>query len=183
MARPAPRPATYADLLDTPPHMVAELIDGRLVTHPRPAPRHARASSLLGGKLVGPFDEGHDGPGGWWILDEPELHLGTDVLVPDLAGWRRERLPRLPDIAWFDLPPDWVCEVLSPATARTDRGQKLPRYAAHGVRHVWLIDPDLRLLEGFENRDGRWLLLQTYTQAERVAAAPFDAVPFALGAL
>ena len=111
--------------------------------------------------------------------------------MPDLAGWRRERLPRLPNpacpgcpgTAWFDLPPDWVCEVLSPATARTDRGQKLPRYAAHGVRHVWLIDPDLRLLESFENRDGRWLLLQTYTQAERVAAAPFDAVPFALGAL
>jgi hypothetical protein len=100
------RPATYQDVLDAPPHMVAEIVRGALRLHPRPAPRHARAASVLGGEFVGPFDQGRGGPGGWWIFDEPELHLGPDVLVPDLAGWRRERMPSLPETAWFELAPD-----------------------------------------------------------------------------
>lgn len=188
MADPAPRPAipqpaTYEDLLAVPPHFVAELIGGRLITHPRPAPRHARASSSLGGALDGPFDKGHGGPGGWWILDEPELHLGVDVLVPDLAGWRRERMPKLPDTAWFELAPDWLCEVLSPSTARLDRAEKLPRYGLHGVRHVWLIDPDIRVLETYENHDGQWLLLKTFAQADPVAIAPFEALTLDLSVL
>ena len=183
MAHPLPRPASYADLLQVPEHLVAELINGQLHTSPRPAPRHTRASSRLGGELDGPFDCGRGGPGGWWILDEPELHLGTNVLVPDLAGWRRERMPTLPETAWFEVAPDWVCEVLSPSTARLDRVEKLPLYAAHGVRHVWLIDPDLRTLEVFENRDAHWLLLATYEGNTEVAAPPFDAVPLTLGGL
>lgn len=113
----AQRPATYQDLLELPAHLVAEIISGRLITHPRPAPKHARASSILGVEVGGPFDKGSSGgPGGWWILDEPEVHLGEHVLVPDLAGWRRERMPNLPHTDWFDLAPDWVCEILSPAT-------------------------------------------------------------------
>jgi Uma2 family endonuclease len=130
MSEPVARRATYEDLLQVPEHLVAEIIHGQLVTHPRPAPRHARASSSLGDELVSPFDKGRGGPGGWWILDEPELHLGAHVLVPDLAGWRRERMRSLPDTAWFELAPDWVCEVLSPGTARLDRVEKLPIYAA-----------------------------------------------------
>lgn len=183
MAHPSPAPASYADLLQVPEHLVAELLNGQLYTSPRPAPRHARASSSLGVEIGGPYDKGKGGPGGWWILDEPELHLGSDVLVPDLAGWRRERMPSLPQGAWFELAPDWVCEVLSPSTARLDRVEKLPIYAAHGVRHVWLVDPNLRTLEVYENRDGHWLLLATHEGDAEVLAAPFDAVPLALGGL
>lgn len=183
MAHPAARMATYEDLLQVPDNLVAEIINGRLVTSPRPAPRHARASSLVGVELGGPFDKGSGGPGGWWILDEPELHLSSHVLVPDLAGWRRERMPSLPTTAWFEQAPDWVCEVLSPSTARVDRVEKLPLYAAAGVAHAWLIDPDLRTLEVFENRDGHWLLLAAHENDNRVRAASFDAVEIALGGL
>ncbi len=180
----AVRFARYEDLLDLPENVVGEIIGGHLHTHPRPAPRHARVTSSLGIKVGGPFDmrEG-GGPGGWWILDEPELHLGADVLVPDLAGWRRERLPKLPDAAWFDLAPDWVCEVLSPATARTDRALKLPCYAQAGVGHCWLVDPDARLLEAYANHEGRWLLLGTWGGDEQPRVPPFDAIALELAAL
>lgn len=183
MAHPAERMATYEDLLQVPDNLVAEIINGRLVTSPRPAPKHARASSRVGGELDGPFDQGRGGPGGWWILDEPELHLNGHVLVLDLAGWRREHMPNLPTTAWFEQAPDWVCEVLSPSTARVDRVEKLPLYAAAGVGHAWLIDPDLRILEVFENRDGHWLLLAAYDNDNRVRAVPFDAVEIALAGL
>ena len=183
MSQPAQRPASYEDLLDLPAHLVGEIINGRLVSHPRPAPKHARASSILGVEVGGPYDKGSGGPGGWWILDEPEVHLEEQVLVPDLAGWRRERMPSLPQKAWFELAPDWVCEILSPATARNDRVEKLPIYAAFGVSHVWLIDPELRTLEAFENREGRWLLLGGFEGQDRVSVAPFDAVGIELGLL
>ncbi len=177
------RPATYEDVLSAPPHMVAEILCGRLVTHPRPAPKHARASSILGAELTGPFDRGRGGPGGWWILDEPELHLGAHVLVPDLAGWRRETMPSLPETAWFETPPDWVCEVVSPATARHDRFEKRDIYGNHKVAHLWLIDPDARTLEAFALKDGLWQLLATRADNAEIALPPFDAVPFELGAL
>ncbi len=183
MADPAMRPATYEDLLRVPEHLLAEILNGRLVTHPRPASRHIRASSRLGNKLGPPFDEGSGGPGGWVILDEPELHLGSHVLVPDLAGWKRERMPRLPDAAWFDLAPDWVCEVLSPQTARTDRAEKLPIYATAGVSHAWLIDPIQHTLEGFSLHQGQWLLIGVLEGEAEVALAPFEAVTFDLDAL
>ncbi len=175
--------ARYEDLLDLPEHLVGEIIHGTLYTQARPLPRHARASSSLGIKLGSPFDEGRDGPGGWWILDEPELHLGRHVLVPDLAGWRRERLPRLPQGAWFELPPDWAAEVLSPATARKDRGLKLPLYAEYGVRHCWLLDPDARTLEAYANENGRWMLLGTWGGEDTAAIPPFDAVTLDLAGL
>lgn len=183
MATPAEREATYEDLLRVPTRLVAEIINGRLVTHPRPAPKHLRASSSLGGVLDGPFDKGRNGPGGWWILDEPELHLGGHVLVPDLAGWRRERMPALPDTAYFEIGPDWICKVISPSTVSQDRAEKLPIYAAQGVVHVWLVDPLVRTLEAFENRDGRWLLLATLADAHAVALPPFEAISFELSVL
>jgi Uma2 family endonuclease len=183
MAEPANREATYEDLLRVPPPLVAEILYGQLHTHPRPAPRHARAASRLGGKIIDPYDGGEGGPGGWWILDEPEIHLGRHVLVPDIAGWRRERLPALPDAAWFAIAPDWVCEVLSPATAQTDRSIKLPLYAEQGVSHCWLVDPLLRTLEAYALSDGRWLLLATLKEADPVRLPPFDAIEFALDAL
>ncbi len=168
------RYATYVDLLGLHENVVGEIIAGELCTHPRPAPAHIQAPSGLGADLGQPFGRGRGGPGGWWILDEPELHLGGDILVPDLAGWRRERLPTLPKTAWFELAPDWTCEVLSPATARTDRVLKLPRYAAAGVDHRWLIDHDARTLEAYANQEGRWLLLGTWGGPAQATAVTLD---------
>ena len=177
------RPATYDDLRALPPNVVGEIVGGRLIVTPRPASPHARASSRLGGALDGPFDRGKDGPGGWVLLDEPELHLHGEVLVPDLAGWRRERMPHLPDAAAFEIAPDWVCEVLSPSTAAVDRTEKLPIYAREGVAHVWLVDPIERILEVFRLERGFWTLQLAASGERGVRAEPFDAVELELGAL
>ncbi|MBU2755328.1 Uma2 family endonuclease [Acidithiobacillus sp. CV18-2] len=177
------RRATHEDLLGLPESVVGEIIDGELHTQPRPAPAHARISSALGIKVGSPFDQGEgNGPGGWWILNEPELHLGSDILVPDLAGWQREHLPSLPNTAWFEMAPDWTCEVLSPVTARTDRVQKLPGYAAEGVAHCWLLNPEVRTLEAFANQAGRWLL-GTWGDQDQAAIDPFAAVTLDLAGL
>ena len=170
------RLATYDDLLALPPHVVGEILHGELHVRPRPAPRHALASAVLGGRLNPRWQLGDGGPGGWWILDEPELHLGRDVLVPDLAGWRRSTLPQMPETAAFAVRPDWVCEVLSPSTARLDRGPKLDAYAAAGVPWAWLVDPVERLVEVFELVDGRWMRHLVATDGE-AAMPPFEAVP------
>lgn len=184
MAHTAQKLAEYEDLFDLPDTVVGEIIHGSLYTSPRPAPRHARSASALTGSLWRPFDDGHDGPGGWWILDEPELHLDGHILVPDLAGWRRERLPALPDTAWFELPPDWVCEILSPSTASMDRAQKMPVYAVQGVPFLWLVDPEARTLEVYRLQpDGHWLLLETLSDDAPVCQPPFDAISFDLGKL
>ncbi|MEM6550279.1 MAG: Uma2 family endonuclease [Pseudomonadota bacterium] len=163
--------------------MVAELIDGRLHLQPRPALRHARASSALGVELGGPFDRGRGGPGGWWILDEPEVHLGDDVLVPDLAGWRRERVAVVPDEAAFTIAPDWVCEVLSPSTRQFDVTEKRARYYTAGVGHLWLVDPAARTLEVFASAETGWHLVAALKDDEPVCQVPFDAVEFPLGSL
>ena len=139
--------------------------------------------SRLGGELAGPFDRGRGGPGGWWIIDEPELHLGEDVLVPDLAGWRRERMTALPDTAYFPLAPDWVCEVMSPSTRRLDLHGKRPVYAREGVGHLWLVEPADRTLEAFELREEHWVLIATAKDGDPVRIRPFDAVTFSLADL
>jgi len=175
--------ATYEDLLALPDNMVGELISGELIASPRPRIRHARASSILGGKITGPFDEGRDGPGGWWILDEPELHLGQDVLVPDLAAWRREKVPVLPNEAYLTIAPDWICEVLSDGTARLDRVKKLPVYAREKVGFVWFIDPKAKTLEVYQQEGTRWILLKSFAGDDRVRAEPFDAIEIDLSAL
>ncbi len=133
--------------------------------------------------LGGPFDLGEGGPGGWLLLDEPELHLGQDVLVPDLAGWRRERLPVLPKGAAFNLAPDWACEVLSPSTSRLDRKVKVPVYAREGVGHLWLVDPEARTLEVLRLGEGRYVQLGVHEGAVRVRAAPFEALELDLARL
>lgn len=183
MAQPARRPATYQDVLDAPPNVVAELIGGTLYTHPRPASRHALAVSTLQVELGAPFHRGRGGPGGWVLLFEPELHLGDDVVVPDLAGWRRERMPEMPDAPFFTLPPDWTCEVLSPSRVDYDRNVKLPVYARSGVPHVWLVDPSLRKLEVLRLGPSGYSLVETCHGDEVVRAEPFAAVELSLGAL
>ena len=170
------RPATYEDLQRVPDHLVAEIIDGELYTTPRPALRHALAGSSLGDELVSPFQKGRGGPGGWWILFEPELHLAPDILVPDLAGWRRERLPVVPDEPYLTIAPDWVAEILSPSTARLDRVKKLDVYARERVVHVWLLDPGTRILEVLALEEGRWVIHATFGQDEPARAVPFDAI-------
>ncbi|AKT41527.1 Uma2 family endonuclease [Chondromyces crocatus] len=183
-AEKRPEHATYADLEAVPEHQVAEIVRGVLHTFPRPAGPHSKASTLLSADLVGPFSRGRGGPGGWWILFEPELHLGPDVLVPDLAGWRRERMPEVPDVPFFTLPPDWCCEVLSPSTATHDRKRKMPVYAAAGVTWLWLLDPLGQSLEVFHLGPRKlWELEQVFSGDDLVRAAPFDAVELELAAL
>jgi Uma2 family endonuclease len=180
----ARRRATYDDVLAAPEHMMAEVIDGDLHVQPRPAKPHAAAASALGEELGPPFKRGRGGPGGWILLDEPELHLGPDILVPDLAGWRRERMPALvDDDPFFTLAPDWVCEVLSPRTSRTDRVKKLPIYARERVTHAWLVDPVERTLEVRRLEGERWLVIGEWGDDARVRAEPFDAIELDLAIL
>jgi len=184
MATPAKRRATYEDVLAAPSHRVAQVVNGVLITHPRPATPHARAASMLGGELSGPFNRGKGGPGGWVILDEPELHLGPDILVPDLAGWRRERMPRVPmETAFLELAPDWVCEIPSPCTQGIDRGAKMDVYARERVRHAWLVDPLAKLLEVWRLEGEKWLRLGTWEGDARVHGEPFEVFELELGAL
>jgi Uma2 family endonuclease len=183
MADAAGKAATYEDVLAAPPHKIAEIVDGELILSPRPTSRHAVAASTLGEELGPPFKRGRGGPGGWLIVYEPELHLGSHVLVPDLAGWRRERMPLLPDAPFITMAPDWICEVLSPGSARLDRKQKMPIYGREGVRNAWLVDPQERTLEVFRLIDGRWSLLATFSDDERVRAEPFDAIELDLALL
>lgn len=195
MSQGARKRATYEDVLQAPEHMVAELFDGQLSLLPRPAPRHARATTKLGASLDGPFDNGRGGPGGWILLDEPEWHFDGDVMVPDLAGWRRERMPSMPEEAYFTLAPDWICEVLSPSTMRIDRMKKVPRYARGGVSHVWLLDPLARSLEILRLTSSGYLLTQSFlfgtepdlqdgeVSDREVRAEPFDAVALDLSVL
>lgn len=184
MGEAAKRRATYQDVLDAPEHVVAELVRGTLVTMPRPAPRHAYSASVLGGELHGPFSRGRGGgPGGWLILDEPELHFGDDILVPDLAGWRRERMPGLPATAYFELAPDWVCEVLSPSTEAFDRTDKVPIYEARGVPHVWLVNPLLETVEVLKLDGSSYRRGPTAKGDARARLEPFDAIELEVGAL
>lgn len=179
---PARRRATYADLLRVPESMVAEIIDGELIATPRPSSPHARAASGIGSDLWGPFDRppgGSGGPGGWWIQFEPELHLG--VIVPELAAWRRQRMPAMPDVAFFELVPDWVCEVVSPRTGAVDRSRKMRIYARDGVAHLWMVDPITKTLEVYRLETGRWVVVSTHGEEARVRAEPFDAIELEIG--
>ena len=179
--KPLKKGATYEDLVRVPEHYVAEMFDGELYASPRPAVPHARAATKLAAKLDDPFD--FDGPGGWIFLVEPELHFGNDVLVPDIAGWRRERLPALPNDAYLTLAPDWVCEVLSPSTEAIDRGQKLRIYAREGVAHAWLLDPLRQTVEVLVLEAGSLEPLEQHHGDASMRARPFDAVELTLRAL
>jgi Uma2 family endonuclease len=183
MAQPKTRPATYADIEALPPNVVGEILFGVLHAHPRPAPRHGNAAIELQTELMNPFRRGRGGPGGWVFLPEPELHLGPHVVVPDIAGWRREHLSRLPDTAFIATAPDWVCEVLSPATARLDRTDKLAIYAKFAVGHAWYVDPNARTLEVFALAGDHWLLAAAFKDADSVTAPPFEVHTFALDVL
>jgi len=177
MTEPARRRATYQDVLATPRHQVAEIVDGELYIFSRPRFRHALAGSELQVQLYLPFHRGKAGPGGWFMLPEPELHLGEHIVVPNITGWRRERFPGLhDDPAYLSVAPDWLCEVLSPSTESFDRAKKLPVYAAAGVGHAWLVHPIHRTLEVLRLHGGAWRTVSTHVGDQRVRAEPFDAV-------
>lgn len=183
MAKTAERPATYEDLLKVPDNLIAELIDGELFTSPRPMPRHMNAAGRIYGRLDRAFRDGDGGPGGWWIVIEQEIHLGRDVFVPDVAGFRRERMPEQPLDEYWSIVPDWICEVVSPSTGRLDRIRKLPRYATHGVGHAWIVDPLHQSLEVYRLEHGRWSLVATHGGDEVVRAEPFEAIELPLSSL
>ncbi len=175
--------ATYEDLLALPDHWIGEIVFGVMHAQPRPAIPHAVAATALGDELGPPFKRKRGGPGGWVILYEPELRLGADIVVPDLAGWRRERMPVTPDTAFIALSPDWVCEVLSPSTASFDRGDKLKVYARERVSHVWIVDPIAKTLEVLGLDGSTYRILDVFSGDNGVRAVPFDAIELALGVL
>lgn len=186
MSDAAPRLATYEDLLNLPEDVRAEVLGGAVVTAPAPLPKHSKAQGALRRFLGGPFDDddGYGGPGGWWIFVEVDVALGRhDIVRPDLAGWRRERLPNPGEQRPIGIVPDWACEVLSPSTAARDKVQKRNLYAQHGIRYCWLVDVDARTLEAFELERGRWVLVGTYGEEQRAAIAPFEAVELDIGRL
>jgi Uma2 family endonuclease len=180
---PGVSPEVVAAYRDAPSNMVAEILDGELSLMPRPRPRHAKASFRLAGTLRGFSDPEGDEPGGWLMMVEPELHLGArpDVLEPDLAGWRRERLPEEPEEAAIRTPPDWVCEILSDSTEAMDRGPKRRIYRREGIGHLWLCDPRIRTLEVYRLESGRWSELDTFEGDVKVRAEPFEAIEIDLG--
>jgi Uma2 family endonuclease len=177
------RRATYEDVLNAPEHKVAEIIDGVLYLSPRPAPLHAWATTSLLGDLDGPFNKARGGPGGWRIMFEPELHFGEDVVVPDIAGWRISRAPKPFNRAFITLAPDWLCETLSPSTAKLDRTKKLDVYAREGVPHVWFVHPKRQTLEVFGLRGSSLVTQATYRAHEKIRLAPFEAVEIDLSFL
>lgn len=177
------RRATYEDLMQVPDTKIAEIIDGELVVSPRPASPHGFAATVLGSDLVAAFNGNPDQParpGGWWFLLEPELHLGDDVLVPDWAGWRHERMARVPNAPFFTLAPDWACEVVSPSTGRIDRSRKMRIYAREGIEWLWLVDPLARTLEIYRLEAGRWTVVVTHGGDDVVRAEPFEAIELRL---
>lgn len=177
------RRATYEDLLRVPDTMVAEIVDGELVVSPRPATPHAFAATEMAADLLPVFHgtEARSGPGGWWILPEPELHFADDVLVPDLAAWRCARMPTVPNAPAIVLAPDWLCEIISPSSVRHDRIVKMRRYAREGVAWVWLVDPLARTLESLHLEGDRWTVVSSHGGDELAQVEPFAGVEIRLG--
>ncbi len=183
MLKTKKRDATYAQIEALPAHVTGEILNGVLHTHPRPAPRHGVTAGELQTELTVPFGRGRGGPGGWIFIVEPELHLGPHVVVPDIAGWRRERLTPFPDTPYIETPPDWLAEVLSPSTLAADRTEKLPIYAEFGVGHCWYAGPIAKTLEVFALTAGKWLLAATFKNDDPVTAPPFEVHTFPLDVL
>jgi Uma2 family endonuclease len=183
MAEPAKKIATYEDLYSVPENMIGEIINGELIVTPRPSPRHMLSTSVLGSKIVPPYQFGEGGgPGGWIILVEVEVRLGEDIIVPDLAGWRKERFPQRLEHNWIEVVPDWVCEVLSPRTALRDRTDKMLIYAEHRVGHLWLVDPANTTLEVFR-LESHWVPAGVFGGEERARLEPFQEIEIDLGHL
>lgn len=171
---------SYDDLYSIPVNMIGEIIDGELLTQPRPSFRHSNVTTVLTYTIGGPFQWGKDGPGGWIFLFEPEICLGTDILVPDIAGWKKERLPKPPEKNFTTVRPDWVCEVMSAGTVRIDRIKKMPIYGRFGIPYIWLIDPLAKTLEVFRLDEGKWVLSSVHSDNDKIRAEPFQETEISL---
>lgn len=182
--QPAVRYATYADLLALPDEVRAEILDGEITTLPAPRPRHSKSQGAIRNFIGGPFDDddGFGGPGGWWIFVEVDVQLGGNIVRPDLAGWRRERLPE-PDVRPISVTPDWVCEILSDSNEAHDRVTKRRLYAAHCVDHYWIVDPLARTLEAFSLEGNRWVEAGSFDELATARIPPFEAVELPIGRL
>jgi Uma2 family endonuclease len=177
MSEPAGKKATYEDLYDVPENMTGEIIDGELIVTPKPAPKHTHVTTVLGAEIEPAYRRGRGGPGGWVFLAETEVRPGEDTVVPDLAGWRKERFPARIENNWVPVAPDWVCEVLSPGTVRNDKVRKMPLYARHGVGYVWLIDPAAMTMDVFRlGAEGGWSLMASFAENDKVRAEPFQEI-------
>jgi Uma2 family endonuclease len=177
MSELAKKKATYEDLYSIPENMTGEIINGELIVTPRPAPKHIRTASVLGSKIMPPYDFGEGGgPGGWIFLIEVEVQLGEHTVVPDLAGWKKERFPKNLEHNYISVAPDWVCEILSPSTFRADKVKKMPIYAHYGVGHIWLIDPVAMTMDAFRLESGKWVLLGSFSENDKVRADPFQEI-------
>ncbi|MBF0102744.1 MAG: Uma2 family endonuclease [Desulfobacterales bacterium] len=183
MSLPAEREVCYDDLYSIPNSMIGQIIDGDLIAMPRPTYRHSNVVSALEDEIGPSYRRGRNGPGGWIILFEPEIQFGKNILVPDLAGWKKEHLPSPPETNWCEVSPDWVCEVLSPSTIRIDRIKKMNIYAAYNVPYVWLIHPIDKTFEVFKLEHGRWILLSIHGENDKVRAEPFQEVEIDLNTL
>jgi len=183
MDQAAQTKATYDDLHNLADNMIGEIVNGSLYATPRPSPRHAKITSELGAEIIYPYRFGRGGPGGWIILDEPEIQLSSHTLVPDIAGWKQDNFPSLLKTNWIDVAPDWICEVLSPGTLRLDKTQKMPIYAEHHVQHLWLINPIDKTLDVFKWSSQGWLLLHAYVENDMVRADPFQEIEIDLAEL
>ena len=183
MTDAAKNKATYEDLYDIADNMIGEIIDGELIAAPRPSRRHSSTIAKITSTVLPPYEYGRGGPGGWIILVEPEIEFGENILVPDLAGWKEERFIWEEEQNPISVIPDWACEVLSPNTARLDRVKKMARYAEHGVSFLWLIDPILMTLEAYRLESGRWTLLGSYAENDKVRVEPFQEIVIGLGDL
>jgi Uma2 family endonuclease len=173
------RLATYDDLLALPDGERGEIVRGSLVLAPAPLPRHSKVQGALRRFIGGAFDDddGRGGPGGWWVLLEVDVRLGRhDIVRPDLAGWRRERLVDPWDLRPIDVVPDWVCEITSPSNARHDRVTKARLYLEAKVPTLWLIDPDTRVLEALVREGERWVEAGRFSDGDVVRIPPFEAI-------
>jgi Uma2 family endonuclease len=179
----AEKVVTYEDLYSIPENSIGEIIDGELLVTPRPSPRHMNVVTALSEEIGPPYRRGRGGPGGWIFLSETEIRLGEDIVVPDLAGWRKERFPKELEYNWIAVPPDWICEVLSPGTFRHDKVKKMPLYALHGVGHIWLIDPNAMTMDAFRLESSRWSLLASFCENDKVRVEPFQEIEISLGDL
>ncbi|MDR3568199.1 MAG: Uma2 family endonuclease [Syntrophobacteraceae bacterium] len=181
MSELAQKKATYEDLYTIAENMTGEIIDGELIVTPRPSRKHTLAASVLASEIIPPYYLGQGGgPGGWIIIVEPEIGLEEHTMVPDLAGWKKERFPVAEDHNWISVAPDWICEILSPNTFRTDKIKKMPIYAHHGVGHIWLIDPDAKTMDAFRLESGRWSLLASFSESDEVRVEPFQEIEISL---
>lgn len=183
MTEPARKRATYDDLYTIPKNMVGEIIDGDIVASPRPSRKHGYSASIIGNELGPPYNMGRGGPGGWIIIGEPEISFGDNILVPDLAGWKKERFPESEDHNWISISPDWVCEIISQGSIRIDRVEKMGIYVQHMVSYFWIIDPSNKTFEALKNEAGRWLIIGTYAEDDKVRAEPFQEIEIDLNCL